>query len=224
MPNGYKMRNYINIEKYLDELEKDIYKQVPDDWHTQMMKDALKYFFDLCSIDSVLEVGCGNGQASVEFLSYGVHDYTGIDLLADVEGGNSPGIKIYRGDFTFLPFYDNCFDLVYSRHSLEHSPIPLLSLMEWHRVAKNFLFLITPNPVYWGFAGRNHYYVFVKQQLVWLLRRSGWRIIHNKEDNKEYWFICKKEKRIGYEGWADTPLSHKIVELERRYNENRCTM
>ena len=44
-----------------------------------------------------------------------------------------------NADYNFLEYPDNSFDLVFSRHSLEHSPFPVLTLMEWYRVARDFM-------------------------------------------------------------------------------------
>lgn len=85
-------------------------------------------------------------------------------------------------DFNFLVWQDETFDLVWSRHTLEHSPFPLITLMEWRRVTKatGFLALIMPAPEpegFWTVHGRNHYSVLPKENVEWLLRRAGWHIL-----------------------------------------------
>ena len=82
----------------------------------------------------------------------------------------------------------------FPRHSLEHSPMPLLTLMEWHRVARQYLMLIVPNPDYYTYIGKNHYAVMDKQQLSWLLRRAGWRVVAKDfSEFTELRFLCNKE-------------------------------
>lgn len=81
---------------------------------------------------------------------------------------------------TFLPFDDNEFDLIFARHVLEHSPFPIITLMEWHRVAKKkgWMCLVAPAPHYWLSGGRNHYSIVPLKNLEWWLRRSGWEPVH----------------------------------------------
>ena len=110
----------------------------------------------------------------------------------------------------------NFSTIIFSRHYLEHSPFPLLTLMEWHRVSKKYLCLVLPNPEYFTYVGRNHYAVMGdKTQIRWLLRRAGWKIIKRKYTEFEYRYLCEKKERIGYEGWAEIPLPTYIYENDR---------
>ena len=118
--------------------------------------------------------------------------------------------NVLNMDFSFLEFEDDMFDCVISRHSLEHSPMPILTLMEWHRVAKSYLCLVMPNPSKFGYVGKNHYAVMPKQQIKWLLRRAGWRILETEYTEDEFRFLCLKFPVIGYEGYAPIPLPPKI--------------
>jgi SAM-dependent methyltransferase len=97
---------------------------------------------------------------------------------------------------TFTDFDSESFDLVYSRHSLEHSPFPLLTLMEWHRIAKHWLLVILPNPEHYGWAGKNHYGVMNWEQAEYFLDRSGWKVIwDDKSEPSEIRLMCAKVKK-----------------------------
>jgi hypothetical protein len=37
-----------------------------------------------------------------------------------------------EGDFHFIDSGGEIYDLIFARHALEHSPMPILALMEWH--------------------------------------------------------------------------------------------
>ena len=91
--------------------------------------------------------------------------------------------------------------------------MPLLTLMEWHRVAKKYLMLILPNPDYYTYLGRNHYSVMDKQQAKWLLRRSGSKWFKKFSEYTELRFLCKMP-RISSEGYVDK-LSYEVYKGDR---------
>ena len=141
-------------------------------------------------------------------------DYTGVALGPDVIPAQNAGYNVKRMDFNFLEYEDKSFDMVFSRHSLEHSPMPLLSLMEWSRVAVNYLGVILPAPEHYTYEGLNHYSVMASpMQFVAVAARGNWKPIWTdiKEvahpaptaDNPhavtvhptEYWIFCEKINR-----------------------------
>ncbi len=188
-------RDFIFIDKYLDELRQDIYKQPPDDGHTALAVEVIdKWIPEIQPID-VLDVGCGEGFCQEHFERYNVI-YKGVCLGEDVEKAKKAGRNVHEGDFHFLPDDISVWDLVFARHALEHSPMPLLALMEWHRVANKYLILILPKPKFWLFLGRNHYSVVVDSQAKFLLHRSGWKIIEEDHEHEwEYRYLCEKVER-----------------------------
>ena len=208
------MRNYTRIDKYLDELLSDLYPQPPDPQHLCWMLWTIRRFMKMFpECKSVLDVGCGEAHAQNYFNVYGA-DYFGICLGKDWENARKRNRHVSQIDFNFIPLAER-YDLIFARHALEHSPIPLLTLMEWHRVSNRWLCLVVPNPDYWTYYGRNHYFVLNKQQMRWILRRSGWKIVWKQYNKYEYRYFCEKHPRISYEGWATAPLDAKIYESER---------
>lgn len=174
------MRDYKEFDRHLNALSVDIYGQPPDEGHTSWSSDVIKKMASICSsCHTVLDVGCGRAIAKPIFEKIG-YDWTGITLGEDFLACKDAGIEdVYRYDMTFLPFESGTFDLVYARHVLEHSPFPLITLMEWRRVAVSHLLLVAPAPHYWGFRGKNHYSVMEIKHLEWLLNRAGWDVIHS---------------------------------------------
>lgn len=193
------LRDYNNLERYLNELQGDIYAQPPDDGHQAAIVDVTqRWMANLQGLQTVLDAGCGQGQAFVELKKYAKVRVAGVTLGADADICISQGLEVYHYDMSFLPFEDSEFDLIFARHSLEHSPMPLITLMEWHRVARQWLLLIVPNIEEFGPTGRNHYYVLWPDQWRNLLHRAGWHPIwedHHTEP-MEYRFMCEKGKRI----------------------------
>jgi SAM-dependent methyltransferase len=172
------MRDYGKFDSYLNLLSADIYTQPPDKGHTAWAIEAIN---TLCTIpqniSSVLDVGCGQGFLADAFRDIEL-SWTGVTLGEDYFIAKKKKLRVQNSDMTFLPFKDNTFDMVFARHTLEHSPFPIITLMEWKRVCKGWLTLIAPAPDYWGWKGKNHYSVMALPQLEWLLARSGWNPIH----------------------------------------------
>jgi SAM-dependent methyltransferase len=207
------MRNWQHMDAYLDELSQDVYSQPVDRGHTGMIWDVFYKWIQGLGFTSVLDVGCGaNAVAQSFFLG---KEYTGISLGDDAILAQGQGKNVLDMDMSFMDFPEDSFDLVWCRHTFEHSPVPLLTLMEFHRVAKTWLCLIVPNPNRFTWAGRNHYSVTEPRQLVWLLRRAGWKPEKIELNSEEFRFLCAKSPRVSYEGYAEAPLDHKIYAFER---------
>ena len=200
------MRDFSRIDSYLNRLSVEIYPQPPDAGHSGLSEKVIDFWMSrLTTCHSVLDVGAGQGFCQPIFEKWGV-EYQGIALGEDVIEASKIGRKVSRMDYSFLDYSDKSFDLIFSRHSLEHSPFPLLSLMEWHRVSKSWLGLVLPSVEWYGVFGQNHYYVLTPLQWKNLLEKSGWRVMWetfdeilanprvSSEEKKihEYWFMCEK--------------------------------
>jgi SAM-dependent methyltransferase len=155
---------------------------------------------------SVLDVGCGEGFCQPMFERWD-KTYEGIAIGNDVVKAQELGRNVKAMDFSFLEYPDDTFDLIFSRHSLEHSPMPLLTLMEWARVSKNWLGLVLPHPDWYGYKGLNHYSVMSLEQTKLMLDRAGWYVIWETVDqlpfeegkpdtirNHEIWVMCEKKR------------------------------
>lgn len=208
------MRNYQHVDEYLNELKGDIYPQPEDEEHTELAEKFINEYISKLECKSVLDVGCGTGfvQPMIENLGMKYH---GVCLGEDYKQARKLKRSVFRCDFSFLPYSTERFDLIFSRHSLEHSPIPLITLMEWHRVSIKWLALVMPNPDYWDWMGRNHYFLGNMKQIRWILRRAGWKIERHDVSDKELWFLCEKQPRISYEGYERSPLSNEVYTQER---------
>lgn len=194
------MRDYKHIDMYLNMLASDIYPQPEDSGHTALSKKVIDLWMSrLTSCSSVLDVGCGTGFCQDFFFEWNVA-YRGVCLGQDYITALENGRSVSKMDFHFLEFENDAYDLVFARHSLEHSPMPLLALMEWYRVSKQWLGLVLPAPEHYTYRGLNHYSVMNQEQVPVLLARAGWKIIWNDIEYKdpeknipmEYWIMCEK--------------------------------
>lgn len=193
------MRDYTKIEEYLNKLAETIYPQPQDALHTSWASESINVFASQFeNIKTVLDVGCGEGFCQDFFERHGIA-YTGVCLGADdFRSAVAFGKNVLLMDYSFLEFFDKSFDLIYSRHSLEHSPFPLLTLMEWKRVAK-YIALVLPSPVHWGYFGTNHFYVLNSEQWENLFDAAGMKMLYNFK--KTYPIKPNSDEQVEIEYW-----------------------
>lgn len=178
------MREFKHIDNFLDALRGDIYDQPTDPGHESWTRDVLaKFMPEVLLRGTVLDVGCGDGFSRIPFMNeYGFQVWIGITLDdKDIKRGTEHHRDIRKIDFSFTPFEDQTFDLIFARHALEHSPMPLLTLMEWHRICAKYLLVVLPAPDYWGEYGKNHYFVMPKQNWWCLFDRAGFKVVQEQD-------------------------------------------
>lgn len=190
-------RDYSRVDRYLDILGADVYPQPPDEWHNEQAQRVIAAYGTIpVGTKTILDIGCGQGFCKPMWEEIG-YEWSGVTLGQDYAECKKAGLSVERADMSFLPFEDASFDILFARHVLEHSPMPIVTLMEWHRVANPFIILVAPNPLYWGAGGRNHYSVATIDQILWWLELTNWDVMRdtkrNPEDHpeKEFWFLCR---------------------------------
>lgn len=202
------MRDWTRHDSYLNKLTGDVYRQPQSEGHSSLAYKVINHWMSrLTDCKSVLDLGCGEAFCQSFFEDLGVK-YEGIALGEDYLFSKETGRNVRKMDFSFLEYEDSSFDLLFSRHSLEHSPIPLLTLMEWHRVSKQWLGLVVPTPDWYGVRNSpNHYFVLYLDQWENLLDNADWNVIWNEVDSlppdpkqpdvlrpHEYWLFCEKKR------------------------------
>lgn len=170
------------MQGFRHRIEKEAYSEPDSDLHTSLIDRMLPEFarFIPDRQTRLLDVGCGQGYASLKFKELGYQQVTAITLNdEDVEATRKRGIDGYKMDMTFLEFEDNVFDALWVRHVIEHSPFPYLSLLEFNRVLTTggFIYIEMPMPdtprvlENWP----NHYSIFGEQMWLSLFSRSGFK-------------------------------------------------
>ena len=94
-------------------------------------------------VDSILDVGCGNGI--ITNILGDEYDTTGVDL-SPIALSYVKGKKIVSSSDS-IPVENNSFDLVFSSEMLEHLPDEVLSktTLEFKRIAREYIFITVPN-------------------------------------------------------------------------------
>lgn len=186
------MRSYRHLDSFLDFLMEDIYPQPMDDGHNRMTQEVIDLWVKDLGVKTVLDVGCGQGNAYWPFKNLGIK-WQGLTLgETDFKVCLDKQLPVVQEDMTFTSFEQDSFDLVFARHVLEHSPMPLISLMEWQRLSKAYCIVVLPSVNTQVMGGRNHYYMLTPEQWTILFRNAGWAIEDfNGDCVDEYRYLLK---------------------------------
>ncbi len=171
--------NYERFERHLDTLKETVYTEPKFDWHEGLIDKAIDTFVKKGSFKDVLDVGFGTGYSLDKFKSLGIHAI-GISLdQHEVASARAIGHDVHLMDMAFLDFDDESFDLVWCRHSLEHSAMPLIALMEFKRVLREngYLYVELPSNNGIHLDNENHYSMFSDEAWQSLFRKAGLNLL-----------------------------------------------
>lgn len=165
-----------------------IYEEGESGYHQKLTSDVVNEYIDPIALPkdaSILDLGCGPGYFLDEMKQRGYTNLVGVTLSpGDVEICKNKGHTIKTYDMSFLPqkegYYDESVDFIFLRHSLEHSPYPIFSLMEYNRVLKQgskiYIEVPAPDCDRQHETNLNHYSILGATQLSALLQRTGFNI------------------------------------------------
>lgn len=191
-------RDYGHIDRYLDMLAADIYHEAPTDHHRAAAHDAIDTLIADLEVEHVLELGCGAAPALDRAAALGMQT-TGVTL------GEEPcAHALIRADIHFTQLPTASTDVIVARHILEHSPMPLLLLMEMHRITRRYALVVVPCDEQIWVDWPNHYSVLSQPMWRKLFDRAGFSLLRQTEgplipDSKEWRFLLerKRESEIG---------------------------
>lgn len=180
-----------------------IYDEGESELHEVLTKQIVTQYVDPLAIPKnakILDVGSGPGYFLDEMKTREYTDVTGITLSpGDIKICTDKGHTIKKYDLSFLPqtdgYHDESVDFIFCRHSLEHSPYPIFTLMEYNRVLKQhgkiYIEVPAPDGERKHEYNLNHYSILGEQQLAALLERTGFGI--NLFNNFEFDVTTKKQ-------------------------------
>ena len=107
------------------------------------MKPEYKIISDLIEKDAkVLDVGCGGSPEYYGIKKYKNLTYTGIDITPEmVQFNKEKGINCIEGSANNIPFEDSTFDVVHTRHVLEHMENFIKPIDEMIRVSNKLVLI-----------------------------------------------------------------------------------
>lgn len=193
------MTDYTRLEKHLEKLGKSVYREPTFDWHEKLIDNSFRHFVESGSFKNVLDVGIGTGYALKKFKDLGIKA-TGITLnKEEAQAQTFIGNDVMVMDMNFLDFDDAQFDLVWCRHSLEHSVMPLIALMEFNRVLKpeGFLYVEVPSDNIVHMENCNHYSLFSDAAWQALFRKAGYFLMFRGQ------FAVKIKRCENNDGYMD---------------------
>lgn len=132
------MRDYARLDGFFDVVTEAVQPEPVAAMHADITRTALDW---LAAADiirpgmTVLDVGCGQGTGLEQFAERGLHA-VGISLGEDARICIEKGLRVRGLDLHFMDFNQGEFDLIWARHVLEHSPIPLFALFEFKRILR----------------------------------------------------------------------------------------
>lgn len=207
------MNTQLKLKFYYDHVLSQVYSEGESPYHDEVTKDVIKRFVDPLGIPKtgrILDLGCGPGYFLREMKSRGYQNVVGLTLSRDdIEICTANGYQVEHRDMNFLSEADESVNFLFCRHSLEHSPFPYITLLEYNRVLRpgGFIYIEVPQPDCEREHEKNlnHYSILGRTMWLTLFRRAGFDCswydyevpIHFTDGRgtvleKFYIFVCKK--------------------------------
>src|SRR5260221_6278842 len=143
----------LKFQRYEALAQRSIYSE-PDvgNYHNGLIEQVVPVYMPHFQLDQdalILDLGCGPGKFMDEAAKLGYRNVLGITLSQEDHAAClKKGHRALLQDFSDLEVADESTALIWARHSLEHSPYPLFSLLEFNRVLKvgGFAYIEVPAP------------------------------------------------------------------------------
>lgn len=188
-PSQHSLKRYSKLHAFLERrINEDLYPEYPDAGHTHVAHEVLAKINTKWGLKGkhVLDVGCGQGIALAKLAEYGAIA-KGLTFGQDFAECKRRGLDVYQMDMSFLEFPDETFDLIWARHSLEHSLFPYFTLHVLFLALKRGGILYAEVPAPDTSANhqqnRNHYSCLTRSSWTSLFERVGFNIIESQDLN-----------------------------------------
>jgi 2-polyprenyl-3-methyl-5-hydroxy-6-metoxy-1,4-benzoquinol methylase len=135
----------------------------------------------------ILEIGCATGEFLATLRRYGRQNVVGTDwsLNASQIAQKRHGLQVYTGDLLELELPVEHFDLIVTRHVLEHVADPRRTLEQVNKLLRpgGLAIFTIPNidshtaslfgPHWYGWQIPRHFHLFPRRTLGWLFNLTG---------------------------------------------------
>lgn len=168
-----------------------VYSEPDTNIHMMVMDHMIPKFVEEYNLDDskkILDIGCGRGYGMLKFAELGCTNISGLTLSKeDANAARDREFDVVEEDMSFMTADNDTYDVLFARHSLEHSPFPLLTLLEFYRVLANdgLVYIEMPSPK----CDRpleeydNHYSIMGPRQWTALMKRAGFTVVDVGELN-----------------------------------------
>lgn len=211
------MNNNLKLKFYYDHVLSQVYSEGHSPFHKTITADVVKRFVDPLNLPKnarIIDLGCGPGYFLDEMKLREYTNTQGVTLnREDADLVRQNGHSVVQGDMNFLADLDESVDLLFCRHSLEHSPFPYITLLEYNRVLKNnghlYIEVPAPNCASGHEENRNHYSILDRTMWLQLLQRTGFDIQwfdytfpleytdgRGKVEEHYYVFVCRRRRPV----------------------------
>ena len=206
----------LKLKFYYDHVLSTVYSEGESPFHRTITEDVVTRFIDPLALPKtavIRDLGCGPGyfldlMRSREFTSVRGITLSNDDISICAKKGHT---DLVRADMNFLSDSDESVDLLFCRHSLEHSPFPYITLIEYNRVLRpnGVLYVEVPAPdcELSHEKNRNHYSIMGRAMWLSLLERTGFDVAwHDYEfpvrfegkgdpvTERYYIFVCRRRR------------------------------
>ncbi len=173
------MRDFTRLDAFLDARLGDIYPEPMGEPHLSIIAQMVPTLIEQYRIkkgSSVLDVGCGYGEALRTFRQHGMVA-SGVGFGEEAAKARAEGFEIFEQDMSFLDITDGAFDVVWCRHVMEHSLFPYFTLSEMFRILKPggvfYMEVPAPDTACQHETNANHYSIHTRTTWFQLLSRCG---------------------------------------------------
>ena len=209
------MNTQLRIKFYYDHILSQVYAEGESPFHRDITQDVVTRFIDPLNLPKhaeILDLGCGPGYFLDAMQQRDFTNVTGVSLSADdIDTATKKQHRVVRSDMNFLSNRDESVDMLFCRHSLEHSPFPYITLLEYNRVLRpnGYLYIEVPAPDCERphEENRNHYSILGRSMWLSLLKRSGFDVTWydyefpimlegQRITEKYYVFVCQRKRPV----------------------------
>jgi ubiquinone/menaquinone biosynthesis C-methylase UbiE len=210
------MNAQLKLKFYYDHVLTQVYAEGESSFHRDITRDVVTRFIDPLNLPKsacILDLGCGPGYFIDAMKAQEYTNVTGLTMsIEDLETNIAKGNSVQRSDMNFLTARDETVDMLFCRHSLEHSPFPYITLLEYNRVLKpnGYLYVEVPQPDCERphEENRNHYSILGRSMWLNLLKRTGFDVTwydyevpiqfpdQTQNLEKYYIFVCQRKRPV----------------------------